>query len=81
MKTKRTWNHRILAHKDPLNEIIFMVHEVHYTNGIPTDYTLDGVVCSGSSIEELNETIGLFKKATTQPILWYGDQFPKEYKP
>jgi len=79
---KSTWNYRILAvpvHGEP--EPYLQLTEVHYTDGVPTNYATNGArFGSDVSVDEILMMLDLAKEALTKPILWYGDLFPQEYK-
>lgn len=39
-----SWNHRILAHKESGEDVVFAIHEVYYNeNGWPNGYTSNAI--------------------------------------
>jgi hypothetical protein len=73
------WNHRVLAHKYQ-EEIYFQIHEVLYDeNGIPNGYTAEPVTIGSEDIKGMRWTLNKMKECLKKPILWAGDDFPKEY--
>jgi len=89
MKTKKTknhWNHRVMAHEHK-GEVYFQLHEVHYTNEIPTSYTQEAIKIGGESIESLKWTaqniydtiLIIGSKVDKNKIIWAGEKFPAYY--
>ena len=75
------WNHRVLAHKYK-DEVYFEIHEVLYDeNGVPNGYTEKGITVGGENIKGIRWTLNKMKECLKKPILWAGDEFPKEYIP
>jgi len=73
------WNHRVLAHKYQ-EKIYFEIHEVLYDeNGIPNGYTAEPVTIGSEDIKGMRWTLNKMKECLKKPILWAGDDFPKEY--
>lgn len=88
-----TWNYRLMARKYPNGEITVCMYNVYYDkDGIPSSYSYvqtyieaeveDGDKNQSLSIyqhfhEEMQRTVDAMDK----PILWYGENFPNEYKP
>lgn len=73
------WNHRVLAHKYQ-EEIYFEIYEVYYDkNGIPNGYKEKPVTIGGENIKGIRWTLNKMKECLKKPILWAGDDFPKEY--
>jgi hypothetical protein len=77
------WNYRVLA--IPYTEgVYFEIREVYYKDGTPEGYS-DGksdVMCGDiEGVETLGRILDNMKDALTRPILWGGDNFPKEYEP
>lgn len=73
------WNHRVLAHKYQ-EEIYFEIHEVYYDeNGIPNGYKEKPVTIGGENIKGMRWALNKMKECLKKPILWAGDDFPKEY--
>lgn len=66
--TRRTWNHRVMKHRDG-DEDFFMIHEVHYDDDRPVAYTQDGVAVGGGDFEELRETLRRMELALEKPVL------------
>ena len=74
-----SWNYRVLAHKYE-EEIYFEIHEVYYDeNGIPNGYKEKPVTISGENIKGMRWALNKMKECLKKPILWAGDDFPKEY--
>ncbi len=73
-----TWNHRVLVDKYR-GELYFQVHEVHYENGVPSDYSMNGVPVHGSTMRELRWNLSKVTEGIEQPVLWKGKKFPQEY--
>lgn len=84
------WNYRVLVHlNDPLShskddEFTFQVHEVQYNDkDEPISYTgasgTHGL--ESENVEGLSWILDRMQEALTKPVLWGGDDFPKEYKP
>ena len=74
-----SWNHRVLAHKYE-EEIYFEIHEVYYDkNGIPNGYKEKPVTIGGENIKGMRWSLNKMKECLKKPILWAGDDFPKEY--
>ena len=74
-----SWNHRVLAHKYQ-EEVFFKIHEVFYDeNGIPNGYSAEAETIHGENIKEIRWTLNKMKECLKKPILWAGDDFPKEY--
>lgn len=82
------WRYRILVHeykwKDKKDveetDYIHMLHEVHYKNNKPDAYTKEPIAPRGETIEELKGDLELMNLAFELPPLWYGDNFPQEFK-
>ncbi len=74
------WNHRIMVHQQG-DELIFMIHEVHYADGVPLTYTSHGVRVVGDDVTDIAEVLANMLLAVSKPVLWYGDRFPDEYTP
>ena len=72
------WNHRIMAHAHN-GEVYLEMHEVYYTNDIPSSYTMEAISIGGESVKSINWVLNKMKLATKKPILWYGEKFPNEY--
>ncbi len=80
MKNKRSyWNYRIMA-KEAKGEVWFDIHEVYYKNDVPTSYSKEPAVVGGNSADEVKEVLSKMTECIEKPIIWYGDNFPKEYK-
>ncbi len=77
---KKHWNHRIMVHEFN-GELDFRMHEVHYEDGVPTNYTTHAIRIHGESVEAINWTLDRMKESASKTPLWYGDRFPEEYKP
>ena len=73
------WNHRVLASNEE-GYLYYQIHEVYYTDGIPTSYTKNAVSIGCGEIEGLLWTLDSMKECIKKPILWAGDKFPKEVK-
>jgi hypothetical protein len=74
-----SWNYRVLAHKYE-EEIYFEIHEVYYDeNGILNGYKEKPVTISGENIKGMRWALNKMKECLKKPILWAGDDFPKEY--
>ena len=76
-----SWNHRVLAHE--LEEGIYLeIHEVYYDeNGQPHSYTENSISVGADDLQGIQWVLEKMKACTNKPILWAGDQFPKEYHP
>ena len=73
------WNHRVLAHKYQ-EEVYLQIHEVLYDeNGIPNGYTAEPITIAAEDIKGIRWTLNKMKECLKKPILWAGDDFPKEY--
>lgn len=73
------WNHRVLAHKYR-EEVYLQIHEVFYDeNGIPNGYTAEPITIGAEDIKGIRWTLNKMKECLKKPILWAGDDFPKEY--
>ncbi len=75
-----SWNHRVLAHKYESGEIEFNIHEVHYEGDVPVAYTKKPIPVLGESLKSLRWTLNKMKECLKKPVLWAGDEFPKEFK-
>ena len=74
-----SWNYRVLAHKYE-EEIYFEIHEVYYDeNGILNGYKEKPVTIGGENIKGMRWALNKMKECLKKPILWAGDDFPKEY--
>ena len=75
-----TWNYRLMAHKYKYG-VYFEVHEVYYNkDGVPNAYTESPITLNNETVKGLRWVLKQVKKATKKPIIWYGENFPKEYK-
>jgi maltoporin len=73
------WNFRVLAHQTE-KEIYLEIHAVYYnTAGKAEGYSTSERGIQGDGLLELNDQIKKMQEATKKPILWAGEQFPKEY--
>jgi hypothetical protein len=80
-KPDKYWNYRIMAHEDPNGSISFAVHEIHYENAVPVNYTENAVRANGDSIKEVIQDLQMMlKDIQNKSVLWAGDKFPQEYK-
>lgn len=77
-----SWNYRVMAKKYPNNVIEFDIYEVYYNDkGVPDACSMNPVTPGGyDDVNEVKGTLELMMKAVNKPILWYGDDFPQEYK-
>ena len=76
-----TWNHRILAYKELNGNVYLQVHEVHYSNkGEPKAYTDKQITIGGEFIKDITFTLNKILDCRKKPILWAGNDFPKEVK-
>lgn len=77
----RKWNYRLLARLDG-DDILLQMHEVHYDkHGKPNGYAKNAVGVIGEDVDVVRDVLNKMLKATTKPILWYGDRFPEKYSP
>lgn len=68
-----TWNHRLVkrTHND---EVIYAIHEVHYSNlGVPEYITENPVGVSADSKGDIMTTLRHMERALTMPTLNYED--------
>jgi hypothetical protein len=90
MKNKKTpkshWDYRVMVEKHSGvaasfgMPYYFSVREVYYKKGKPTSYGSVSTNVAGESPQEIKKDIKLMKEAFKKPILWAGDEFPKEFK-
>jgi len=74
-----TQNFQLLAHKQPDGEIRLLIHLVYYDeNNTPFKYEEAGFLGVFGKI--ISVSVRAMKEALKKPILWAGDQFPKEFK-
>jgi hypothetical protein len=72
--------YRILAKRSGLESYQYQVHEVYFNdNGKPIGYSSPSQIVAKSG-EDLSQKLEKIKQATDKPILWYGKQFPNEFK-
>ncbi len=75
-----SWNYRILAHRYK-DEVFLKIHEVYYDKkGKPDGYTENATYVGSEDISGLLWVLDGMKKSANKPILWAGDEFPKECK-
>ncbi len=55
------------------------IHKVYYKNEIPTSYSKEHAVVGGNSVDEVKEVLLKMTECIEKPIIWYGDNFQKEY--
>ena len=80
MKTRTTWNHRVLAH-DSKDGVYLQIHEVYYDeHGLPTSYTKEPVTVGSEDLNGIRWTLNKMKACLKKPILkaW---KFPEVYTP
>lgn len=64
------WNYRVIRQIiGPDKDEWFAVHEVHYTDGVPTLCSERPIELGGESLEELHEELQRFQKALQLPVL------------
>lgn len=78
MKTKETWNHRVIAHKDPDGDYFLQIHEVYYTD-VPKGYTENGISVGSDTIFGIRWVLKEMEKCLEKPIL-SAENFPNEFK-
>lgn len=77
-----SWNHRILAYEETNGEIYLAIHEVYYDKkGKANGYTENPISVHSDSVKGMRWVLNKMKEATSKPILWSGEKFPKIYKP
>lgn len=80
-KYKMSWNHRILAQKQPNGDVYLQIHEVYYDeNGLPNGYTKNPVSVGGEDLKAITWTLNKMLEAKKKPVLWDGELFPQEVK-
>lgn len=69
MPSKRTWNYRVLAHKEG-DAYSLMIHEVHYDElGQPDSYTKNGALVLGDNLSHLHIVLRQMEECIYKPIL------------
>lgn len=64
------WNYRVVRRLiGPDKDKWLAVHEVHYTDGVPTLCSARPIELGGESLEELRGEMELFQKALQLPVL------------
>jgi len=69
---KTYWNYRVIRKKIH-GGFTFCIHEVYYENDIPTSTTTDSAAIYGQSLEDVQDTLEMYKNATEKPVLNYED--------
>jgi hypothetical protein len=73
------WDHRVLAHKQKDGEVYYQIHEVYYDKEEnATAYTTNPVSIIGDSITGIQRVLDNLKDSLNKPVLWGGEDFPKE---
>jgi hypothetical protein len=76
------WIYQILVSKSPITDsLVFAIYEVYYENNKPGHYTENPIYISGDTVEEVKDSVRMIlKDIESRPVLWEGEDFPKEYK-
>lgn len=64
-----TWNHRLIEYVDTDGEPWFAIHEVHYEDQRPRAYTENPIAPTGSTIEQVRETLQRMLRCLDKPTL------------
>jgi CBS-domain-containing membrane protein len=71
---KETWNNRVVRRTYP-HEVVYAIHEVHYTDYVPHSVTVDPVPVAGESVDQLRNTLERMLRALDKPVLDYHEDF------
>lgn len=72
--------YRVLVKRVGLNNFQYQVHEVFFNeNKKPVGYSSPSQIISNSE-PDLAQKLDIIKEATQKPLLWYGKNFPQEFK-
>jgi hypothetical protein len=72
--TDHTWNHRVILHAGAdAGDDYYCIHEVHYDDGKPVGYTVDGVDVGGNSVEDLRTVLAQMTRSLEHPVLTPAD--------
>lgn len=76
-----SWNHRVLAYKQPNGEVYLKIHEVYYDeDNVPNAYSSNPISLQSETLQGINWTLNKMKECLKKPVLWEGDKFPQECK-
>ena len=74
------WDYRVMYRRSDISPDFdgFELHEVHYENHIPVNYTENAIQVYCDADESLADKFDRMKKALDKPVLDY-DNFPNEW--
>ena len=66
-----TWNHRVIKRVNENGDVFYSIHEVYYTDDIPTSCTEESIAAYGETPETLILELERMLGACSKPILDY----------
>ncbi len=68
VKENNSWNYRIIVTREP-DELVFNIHEVYYTNDVPTSWSENPIYAQGSTKSALMDDLHFMLHAIQRPVL------------